>query len=57
MCKKLNATYETIDTLHLEGDYDELHQIAQYAIDAILNDEEKLSIRTTMQNPTAGISL
>jgi hypothetical protein len=39
------ATYETIDSLQLAGDYDEIRQIAQYAVDAIVNDEEKLRLR------------
>lgn len=41
------ATYETLDSLQMRGDYDELRQIAQYAIDALLNDQEPLELRLT----------
>lgn len=45
MTEDLKATYETIDSLQLAGNYDEIRQIAQYAIDAIVNDDEKLRLR------------
>jgi hypothetical protein len=45
MKKDLKATYETIDSLQLAGDYEEIQQIAQYAVDAIVNDDEKLRLR------------
>lgn len=45
MTQDLKSTYETIDSLQLSGDYDEIKQIAQYAIDAIVNDDKKLRLR------------
>ena len=38
MTEDLHATYETIDALQLRGDYEEIMQIAKYAIDAVAND-------------------
>ena len=45
MTQDLKATYETIDALQLEGDYNELRQLAQYVIDAITNDGESLYVK------------
>lgn len=41
----LGATYGTIDALQHAGDYEELELIAQYAIDAIMNDNHRPKIR------------
>lgn len=51
MTQDKKATYETLESLQLQGDYEELHQIAQFAIDAIVNDGEVLRLRlpTNMQ--------
>jgi hypothetical protein len=45
MKKDLKATYATIDSLQLAGDYEEIQHIAQYAVDAVVNDDEKLRLR------------
>lgn len=45
MTEDLKATYETINALQLAGDYEELNQLSQYAVDAITNDDEKLRLR------------
>lgn len=41
----LPELYETLNQLQLEGDYEELNQIGQYAIDAIQNDKEKVTVK------------
>jgi len=41
----MDATTQTIDALQLAGDYEQIEQIAQYAIDAITNDEEGACIK------------
>jgi hypothetical protein len=40
----LPATYETINQLQLNGEYEELNEMAQYIIDAIKNDGEKVLV-------------
>jgi len=45
MTEDIHTTYETIDSLQLSGNYSELKQIAQYAIDAIINDGRYLRLR------------
>lgn len=45
MTENLSATYATIDSLQKRGEYEEIEQIAQYAIDAAVNDEYKIKIR------------
>ncbi len=47
MTEDVRAVYETLDLLQLQGDYNELNQIAQYAADAIVNDEEVLTLQMT----------
>jgi hypothetical protein len=49
MTQDLKSTYETIDSLQLTENYDEIKQIAQYAIDAIVNDEQKLRLRLPLE--------
>jgi len=36
----MGATTETIDALQLQGDYDEIREILQYAVAALMNDGE-----------------
>jgi len=38
------STFETIDSLQLQGDYESISEIAQYAIDACLNDGEAIKL-------------
>jgi hypothetical protein len=49
MTQDLKSTYETIDSLQLAGDYEEIQQLAQYAVDAIVNDDEKLRLRLPVE--------
>jgi len=39
--KEIAEVYATIDDLQQAGDYEELRQIAKYALDAIVNDGEE----------------
>ncbi|MCD8349995.1 MAG: hypothetical protein LUC93_05210 [Planctomycetaceae bacterium] len=45
MTEDRKATFETIDSMQLRGDYEGLREIAQYTLDAIANDDEPLNIR------------
>jgi len=42
MTEDMAATYATIDELQLQGNYDELRQLVNYAADAIKNDGEQV---------------
>ncbi len=44
MTEDKETVYQTIESLQMQGDYEELNQIAQFAIDAIINDEEELTL-------------
>jgi hypothetical protein len=48
MTEDLSATYSTISALQERGDYDEITQIAQFAIDAIVNDGEVLRLKLSI---------
>lgn len=43
MTEDLKATYETIDSLQMQENYDELRQIVEYATAALKNDGEKIN--------------
>ncbi len=45
MTEDVRAVYETLDSLQLQGNYNELNQIVQYAADAIVNDDEVLTLQ------------
>ncbi|MDR1521106.1 MAG: hypothetical protein LBU23_13335 [Planctomycetota bacterium] len=49
MTEDLEGAYQTIDSLQLRGEYDAIRELAQYAIDAILNDCEPLNLRTHLR--------
>jgi len=40
----LIETYETINQLQLNGEYEDLNEMAQYIIDAIRNDGEEVLV-------------
>ena len=40
----MDAVTETIDALQLSEKYDEIREIIQYAVSAIINDEQPLDI-------------
>jgi hypothetical protein len=46
MTEDLESAYQTIDSLQLRGEYDKIRELAQYAVDAILNDGAPLELRT-----------
>ena len=48
MIEDVRAVYETLESLQIQGDYEELNQIAQFAIDAIINDEEELTLNSAI---------
>jgi len=43
--KKVADVYATIDSLQRDDDHEELEQIAQYAIDALINDSVGFHLR------------
>ncbi len=51
MVKNIRDVYNIVDKLQLAGDYAELNQLAQYVVDAILNDDEALRLQLPT-NPT-----
>ena len=53
MTEDVRAVYETLDSLQLRGDYNELNQIVQYAADAIVNDDEVLTLQMSNKKVAA----
>lgn len=45
MASGLDSIYRKIDSLQMEENYEEIEQIAQYAIDAAKNDNYVLKLR------------
>ncbi len=44
MTEDKSTVYGTIESLQMQEDYEELNQIVQFAVDAILNDGAKLTL-------------